>query len=96
MQSGIRIEEHNGQGRYILPLDGGATAELTFRRAAPDQMLITYTSVPRSHEGQGLGRVLVEKAVEDARANGVKITPLCGYVAAQFRRTPAWHDVLAD
>ena len=37
---------------------------------------------------------LIVRAVEDARAKGHKITPLCGYVAAEFRDHPEWADVL--
>ena len=43
----------------------------------------------------GLRYQLVTRAVEDARRDGVKITPLCPFAAAQFRRHPEWSDVLA-
>ena len=39
-------------------------------------------------------RVQVTRAVEDARAAGKKIIPLCPFAAAQFRRHPEWADVL--
>mgnify|MGYP006273861971 FL=1 len=45
--------------------------------------------------GTGAGAALVERAVADARAEGVKITPLCPFAAAQFRRHPEWQDVRA-
>ncbi|TIW42998.1 MAG: N-acetyltransferase, partial [Mesorhizobium sp.] len=32
--------------------------------------------------------------VEDARAAGKKIIPLCPFANAQFRRHPEWADVL--
>ena len=34
-------------------------------------------------------------SVEDARAEGRRILPLCTFAAAQFRRNPDWQDVLA-
>ncbi len=43
---------------------------------------------------QGAGLRLVTRAVEDARAAGKKIIPLCPFAAAQFRRHPEWADVL--
>ncbi|RUV54291.1 N-acetyltransferase, partial [Mesorhizobium sp. M1A.F.Ca.IN.022.02.1.1] len=44
--------------------------------------------------GQGAGLRLVARAVEDARAAGKKIIPLCPFANAQFRRHPEWADVL--
>jgi hypothetical protein len=32
--------------------------------------------------------------VEDARARGVQIIPLCPFAKAQINKTPDWHDVL--
>ena len=37
---------------------------------------------------------LVTRAVEDARAAGKKIIPLCPFANAQFRRHQEWADVL--
>ena len=34
------------------------------------------------------------RAVEDMRAAGKKIIPLCPFANAQFRRHPEWADVL--
>jgi predicted GNAT family acetyltransferase len=33
--------------------------------------------------------------VEDARAEGKTVLPLCPFAAAQFKRHPDWADVLA-
>ena len=35
-----------------------------------------------------------EWGLEDARAAGKKIIPLCPFAAAQFRRHPEWSDLL--
>jgi len=90
----IRREDDAGSGRYVLPLDATQVAEMTFVRR-DGVMAITHTAVPPVYEGRGIGRLLVERAVEDARTGGYSIRPLCGYVAGQFRRTPEWADVLA-
>ena len=50
---------------------------------------------PMAIAGQPSPYVLAQKrAAEDARAAGVKITPMCGYVASVMKRHPEWDDVL--
>jgi predicted GNAT family acetyltransferase len=39
--------------------------------------------------------MMVERLVADARAQGVRITPACWFVADEFaRHAPDWNDVL--
>ena len=90
----ITLERNGRQGRYLLPLPGGEPARLTFVEAGPDHIAIDYSFVPPAYRGRGVALKLIVKAVEDARAKGYKITPLCGYVAAEFRHHPQWADVL--
>lgn len=92
--SEIRVEESDSRGRYVVGTADGQEAYLTFVRERPDHMSITYSFVPPAFRGRGIAARLVERSVEDARAAGVKITPICGYVAAEFRRHKAWQDVL--
>lgn len=91
----ISKTEDGGKGRYVLPLEGGEEACLTYVRSGPNHISIDYSFVPPSARGKGVGAELVAHAVTDARETGTKITPLCGYVAAEFRRHKEWQDVLA-
>jgi len=91
----IELEESGSKGRYVLRGPDGAEAELTFTRVGDKQLIIDHTGVPDAFRGQGAGLRLVTRAVEDARAAGKKIIPLCPFAAAQFRRHKEWEDVLA-
>ena len=98
MSDAIEITREDGtsKGRYVhRASDGGAEAELTFSKLGQGGIIIDHTGVPDAFRGQGVGRALVARAVADARRDGVKITPLCPYAAAQFRKHPDWADVLA-
>jgi len=57
-------------------------------------MVVDYSFTPPALRGQGIAGKLVEKAVDDARARGWSIRPVCPYVRIKIERTPAWHDVL--
>lgn len=94
--SEIELVETGSKGRYVLAGPDGAEAELTFTKAGETQIIIDHTSVPEVFRGQGAGVRLVERAIDDARAAGKKIIPLCPFAAAQFRRHPEWADVLKN
>ncbi|RLP22548.1 GNAT family N-acetyltransferase [Mesorhizobium sp. YM1C-6-2] len=90
----IEFEDNGSKGRYFLRAPTGEEAEMTFTRIGEHQIIIDHTEVPEAFRGQGAGVRLVTRAVEDARAAGKKIIPLCPFAAAQFRRHQEWADVL--
>lgn len=89
----INLEDGGSKGRYVYRADG-AEAEMTFTRAGEGLVIIDHTGVPDAFRGQGVGAALVARAVEDFRAQGKKVLPLCPFAAAQFRRHPEWADLL--
>lgn len=90
----ITREVDGSKGRYVHR-NNGLEAELTYSIASPQLIIADHTGVPDEWRGGGVGRALVAKLVEDARAEGVKIMPLCPFVNAQRRRYPEWSDVFA-
>ncbi len=88
----ILREDGPSKGRYVYRV-GDAVAEMTYSKAGEHLTIIDHTGVPDAFRGQGVGLRLVTRAVEDARAEGRKIIPLCPFANAQFRRHPEWADV---
>lgn len=92
----ITREDSETKGRYVHRAEpNGPAAELTFSKLGAAAIIIDHTGVPDVFRGRGVGTALVARAVADARRDGVRITPLCPYAAAQFRRHPEWSDTLA-
>lgn len=89
--SEIRREHEGSKGRYVLTRDG-LEAELTYSILGKTQVIADHTDVPEALKGQGIGELLVERLVADARAEGFRIVPLCPFVNAQRRRHPDWAD----
>lgn len=89
----IEREEGSSKGRYVTRLNG-AEAELTYSRAGESLIIIDHTEVPDAMRGRSVGQALVRRAVEDARAEGRLIMPLCPFAKAQIERHPEWQDVL--
>lgn len=92
MTDDIAREVDGARGRYVLRRDG-AEAELTYSIASPSLIIADHTGVPDAFRGTGAGRALVERLVSDARAEGVRIVPLCPFVNAMRKRHPDWADV---
>lgn len=89
------VKEISGsKGRYVLRRDG-EEAEVTFSVTTPTLIIADHTGVPDSFRGTGAGLALVTAMVEDARANGFKVMPLCPFVNAMRKKHPEWADVFA-
>ncbi|MGP9819373.1 GNAT family N-acetyltransferase [Salinarimonas sp. NSM] len=89
----VRHEDNGSKGRYVVVLDGHE-AEMTYTRAGESLIIIDHTGVPDALRGRGLGLVLVRRAVEDARAAGRRIIPLCPFAKATIERHPEFWDVV--
>ena len=80
------------KGRYVLSTPEGESG-LTYSIASPSLVIADHTAVAPGLEGQGVGRRLLDRLLEDARTEGFKIVPLCPYVNAQRRKHPEWADL---
>tara|TARA_R110000782_G_scaffold13611_4_gene40068 strand:+ start:2851 stop:3174 length:324 start_codon:yes stop_codon:yes gene_type:complete len=92
----IKLEETAGGGRYYIPSENSLDeeAELTFRKSGETTLIADHTGVPSRYRGQGIGLLLVERLVDDARANGLRIVPKCPFIAAMYAKFPEWSDVM--
>ncbi|MFC4724736.1 GNAT family N-acetyltransferase [Glycocaulis abyssi] len=90
----ITREVSGSKGRYVARAPGLPDAEMTFSILNPQTIIIDHTGVPDEWRGKGVGKALVERGVLDARAEGVRIVPLCPFAKAQIERHPEWQDVL--
>ena len=88
----LKKEEGSG-GTYSVRI-GEAEAVMTYSRASARLVIIDHTDVPDSMRGKGVGLALARHAVEDARAGGWKIIPLCPFFRAQATRHAEWRDVV--
>jgi predicted GNAT family acetyltransferase len=91
----MEIQQENSQetGRFFIDVNGQEMAEMTYDWR-PDLMVIQHTEVNDALSGQGIGKQLVTAAVEYARAQHVKIHPVCPYAKKVMERTPEFADVL--
>lgn len=85
------IEHHPEAQRFEITVDGlRSVAEY---RLADGVMHMTHTGVPPALQGRGIAARLVQAALDHARAQGLKVNPLCSYVRVYMQRHPETQDL---
>lgn len=90
----IAREERSGQLEFTLRLDGERRGFLAYA-LEPGVLRIDHVEVAPALRGGGHGRALVEAAVAQAKADGRRVVPICGYAGAVIRRDPVLAASLA-
>lgn len=85
----VQREGDDKKARFYIEEDGARVAVIEYVYAGTDKFIIEHTEVNTTHEGKGLGKLLVDAAVQYARENNFKIIPLCPYAHAVFKRKAA-------
>lgn len=79
--------------RYEMD-EQGLTSYADYRRE-PGRLYVDYVFTPVPLRGTGASGRLMTALSADARAKGLKITPVCGYAAAWLRRSKEFGDLVA-
>lgn len=87
------VRNNTALSRYELDIDG-ATAFANYR-LAPGKVIITHTETPRALRGRGIASKLVQGALEQIRADGLKVVAGCSFVVDYLDRHPEFADVTA-
>ena len=90
----ITHERSDHRGAFVMERDGKRLAEMTYT-VAGSRVIIDHTTVDDALRGTGAGKKLVEATVQWARAEKVKILPLCPFAKSVFDKAPQYADVLA-
>jgi uncharacterized protein len=90
----IQNREDGNMGTFFIEVNNEKLAELDYS-LAPGTMIINHTEVDEKLKGKNVGLQLVDHAAEYARANHLKIVPLCPFAKKVFaKRKETYSDVL--
>jgi predicted GNAT family acetyltransferase len=87
------VTNNRDESQYELIVEGHKA--LAAYRLEDGKVSFTHTEVPPELEGQGVGTRLVEGALEQVRAEGLKVVPLCSFVRHHVETHPEVQDLLA-
>lgn len=89
----MTFRDNTAAHQYELDHEGGPS--FARYRDGEGVRAILHVETPGAARGQGHAARLMAALTEDARAKGVKLTPICGYARAWFARHRDARDVLA-
>ena len=88
-----QFRDSAAHGRFEMDVGG----EVVFARYRRQQgmLFIDWVEAPPALRGSGAAGRLMTLVAEQARHEGVRITPICGYAAAWLRRSKTYRDLVA-
>jgi predicted GNAT family acetyltransferase len=87
-------EKGTTKGAFFAKENDRVIGEMTYVWSGNHSFTIDHTEVDDRYQGLGVGKKMVEKAVEFARENNYTIYPLCPFVRGFFDKNPTYSDVL--
>lgn len=91
--SELVVRNNPGELRYEALRDDRLVGLVRYR-LEPGVVVLVHTEVDEAVEGTGVGSQLVRGALDDLRARGLRLVPLCPFVAAYLRRHPEYADLV--
>lgn len=92
----IQHRDHPQGGEFFIEHEGRRVAEMTYRRPAPDRILVDHTYVDPLLRGGGVARRLLDAMAAWTRHSGLRIQATCSYVVVQLARDASLADLRAN
>lgn len=89
----VQNKQNGNRGVFFIGTEDNHLGEMTYKLKSPGIMVIEHTEVSDELRGQNAGYALVQAGVDYARANSLKILPLCSFAAAVFKKKAEYNDV---
>jgi predicted GNAT family acetyltransferase len=87
------VQDNPAKNRFEIIVD--EYTALAAYRLKPGVITFTHTEVPKELGGRGIGSQLAKGALDQVRARGLKVVPLCPFIKAYIEKHPAYQDLLA-
>lgn len=90
----ISCKRLDDESRYVATADTVEVGEINYR-TRDDIVTITHTGTDPAHRGHGIAAELTTFALDDIRARGLTVRPLCPYTVAFIDNHPDYADLVA-
>jgi predicted GNAT family acetyltransferase len=90
----IQVTKNEAAGQYELSLDGERVGVADYYERG-DVIVLPHTETMPAFRGRGFAGQLVGFALDDIRAAGKKVRPVCPFVADYIWHNPQYADLVA-
>ena len=87
------LRNNTADSRYEM-VEQGMTSWADYRLSG-DRLYLDHVESPPALRGTGAAGRLMAALAADVRAQGLRITPICGYAAAWLRRSHEFRDLVS-
>ena len=88
----LQILDAPERRRYEAVLDGRVVGFTEYRRVR-GRLIFVHTEVDPAMEGRGIAGRLAAGALDQVRAQGLRFTVKCPFIAAWLERHPEYEDI---
>ena len=89
----LAVRDNADRHRFEIDLGDESLAVAEYTLPA-GKIMFTHTEVPKAHEGKGIATTLIRFALDAARERGLKVIPICPFVAAYMQEHAEVQDLL--
>ncbi len=79
--------------RYVAEVDGEIIGLAVYHLRGGRHVFV-HTEVDPEYERRGIGSALAKYALEDVKAQGGSVVPICPFIAAWLRRHPEYDELV--
>lgn len=88
------VADNPQRNRYEATV-GAVTAAFSDYRLVRGRIVFIHTEVAPEFERRGIGSRLARGLLDDTRTRGLRVTPLCEFIAGYIERHPEYADLVS-
>jgi uncharacterized protein len=89
----VTVVDNPMDSRFEARVDGALGGVCSYELTS-DTLILLHTQVAARYEGQGVGSDIAQFALDDARARGLYVRPLCPFVRSWLKRHSEYDDLI--
>lgn len=84
-----QLIDNTAEKQYEFRIEG-YTPRIEYIKSQNGEIYLTHTEVPVQLEGRGIASSLAEAVLADIERQGLRLVPLCPFVAGYIKKNPEW------
>ena len=89
------MTDNAARKRFEITVDGEPAGFAAYR-SRDGVVVFTHTQVDPAYEGQGVGGVLAQSALDQARERGDQVVAQCPFISGWIEKHPDYRDLLVE